>query len=161
MPMWTRSWTPLAVSLCEPAHLPVGDRNARGPDEHEADDARDSEPAEGSTSAAPAAECECAEDAADQPADVPADRDVPAARVVGEPDREVDHDDCDRVSAEELSGRRPFDYGHRAEDAEDRTRRPDRDTLVRVERSGRSREPAHDVQAEEARPAEVLLDRRA
>src|SRR3954453_23619792 len=71
MPMWTRSWSTLAVSLCEPAHLPVGDRNARGPDEHEADDARDPEPAEGSTSAAPAAERERAKNAAERPRDDP------------------------------------------------------------------------------------------
>src|SRR3954451_8257607 len=160
MPMWTRSCSTLARSLCEPAHLPVRDRNARGPDEHEADDAGNSEPAVRGVSPAPAPECERAENAADQPADVAADRDVAAARVVREADSEVDHDERDRIPAEELSGGRPFDHGHRAEDAEDRPRRSYRDAFVRVERTCRSREPAHDVQAEETRTPEVLLDGR-
>src|SRR4051794_4558076 len=150
MPMWTRSWSTLAVSLREPAHLPVGNCNARGPDEHEACDAGDPEPSVRRVSLPPTAECERAEDAADQPADVAADRDVAAARVVGEADREIDHDERDRVTAEELAGRCPFDHGHRAEDAEDRARRADRHALVRVERPGRPCEAAHDVQAEEA-----------
>src|SRR3954452_19151310 len=90
--------------LSQPAHLPVRDRNARGADEYETGDARDSEPAVRRMAAAPAAKRERAEDPADQAADVTADRDVAAARVVREADREVDHDERDRVAAEELSG---------------------------------------------------------
>src|SRR3954453_5285409 len=158
MPMWTRSWSTLADSLCEPAHLPVGNRNARGSDEHEAGDAGDPELPVRSVALPPATERERAENAADQPADVTADRDVSAARVVCEADREVDHDERDRVAAEELSRRRPFDHGHRAEDAEDRAGRANGDALVRIERPGRPCQATHDEQGEEPCAAEILLD---
>src|SRR5947208_14791985 len=112
--MCTRWWNTRAGSLREPADLPVCDRDARSRDEYEPGCAGEPEAAVGCVAAAPTRERERGEQASDEPADVPADRDVRDR----EGEREVDHDQRQRVPAE-TAGRLPFENEHRAEDSED------------------------------------------
>jgi hypothetical protein len=105
---------------------------------------------------AEAREREHAQRAADQPADVPADRDVRDR----EREYEVDGDQAERLTPSTVL--LTLEDERRAEDPEDRARRADRDH-VRAEddRARRAGEPRHDVDREEPSAPDRLLDRRA
>src|SRR5205823_8764186 len=93
------------------------------------------------------------EDPADQPADVAS----PGDAGEGEADHEVDHDPRHRVPREPACDL-PLEDHHRPEDPEDRPRRADCDPGRLQQRPGRAGEPGHEVEAEVALRAEVLLD---
>jgi hypothetical protein len=138
-------------------HFPVRDADARDADDHEPEPTPETEAAVRRVSAPPARKGERREEAADQPADVSADRDSRNR----EREREVDHDQRQRVAAETAGGL-PLEDEHRAEDAEDCTGGADGDSGgVRDERARGAGETRHEVETDEAQPAEVVLDGRA
>src|SRR5919206_1229862 len=99
---------------------------------------------------------EHAEAPADQAADVPADGDVRE----DEAERGVDHDQPERAAAEDVVPL-PLKDERTAENPEDRARGSDsRGGRRDDERAGGSGEAGDEVEEEEARAAEGLLDRR-
>ena len=141
----------------EALHAEVGDQDARHPDRDHPGDSEQARAPVDRMRLAEAREREHAQRAADQPADVAADRDVRDR----EREYEVDGDQAERLTPEHVV-LLTLEDERRAEDPEDRARRADRDD-VRAEddRAGRAGEPRHDVDREEPSAPDRLLDRRA
>src|SRR5206468_582535 len=139
------------------ADLPVGDEHADDADRDERPDPEQPEAPVGGVATAEARERQRAEDPAGEPAEVPADRDVPPR----EGEDEVDDDDRERAAAEDVVAL-PLEHEAGAEDSEDRPGRAERD-LRRVQQKGpgRAGEPRDDVEQQVAPPAERRLDRAA